>query len=97
MSTYSRPAAKKNKMAIDAYAYRNVAAFINFSCQPNLEMKGVEGTHGDKDFKRVAFFAKKTILVGCELGYTRDVNSGDSGKNRTIPCYCNAAQCKGFV
>eukprot|EP00310_Coccolithus_braarudii_P000647 CAMPEP_0183361710 /NCGR_PEP_ID=MMETSP0164_2-20130417/63480_1 /TAXON_ID=221442 /ORGANISM="Coccolithus pelagicus ssp braarudi, Strain PLY182g" /LENGTH=93 /DNA_ID=CAMNT_0025536377 /DNA_START=15 /DNA_END=294 /DNA_ORIENTATION=- len=68
-------------MAIDAYAYRNVAAFINFSCQPNLEMKGVEGTHGDKDFKRVAFFAKKTILVGCELGYTRDVNSGDSGKN----------------
>eukprot|EP00965_Chrysotila_dentata_P150919 4987299-Pleurochrysis_carterae.AAC.1 len=44
-------------VVIDAYAVRNVAAFINFSCKPNLRKVSVPATHADSKFPRVGFVA----------------------------------------
>ena len=47
---------------IDAYAMRNIAAFINFSCDPNLEMRKIASASGDKALPRVALFAIWALL-----------------------------------
>eukprot|EP00965_Chrysotila_dentata_P198254 6178676-Pleurochrysis_carterae.AAC.3 len=47
------------KVVIDAYTVRNVAAFINFSCAPNLEFTSLTGAHQNGDFPRVGFFARE--------------------------------------
>ena len=49
---------------IDAYSVRNIAAFINFSCRPNLEMQSIEGSHRDRKLPRIAFYAKEDIQAG---------------------------------
>ena len=83
---------------IDAYAIRNVAPFINFSCDPNLEVKRIDSASGDARLPRVGFFAKKDIFVGDELGYRRDASAWSTKqRNASIPCGCGAKTCVGYV
>ena len=74
---------------------RNLAAFINFSCAPNLEMRRVKGAH---QRARVAFYAKRDIGLNEELGYRRDDCASSAGsRNSTIRCLCGAAKRLGGV
>ena len=82
---------------IDAYAVRNLAAFINFGCAPNLEMKRVPGPHGDRRFPRVAFFAKAHIKAGEELTYRRDPSATTCKKWSDIACRCGSANCRKWL
>jgi len=90
--------AKGNQAAvIDAYAVRNLAAFINFGCAPNLEMKRLPGPHGDRRFPRVAFFAKAHIKAGEELTYRRDPSATTCKKWSDIACRCGSANCRKWL
>ena len=83
---------------IDAYAVRNVAAFINFSCDPNLEVKPIAAPSGDKRIRRVAFFAARDIKPQEELGYRRDPNACSSrSRDASIACSCGSSLCHGYV
>ena len=83
---------------IDAYAVRNIAAFINFSCDPNLEMRPIESPSGDRQLPRVGFFAKEDISPGTELGYRRDQNATSKrSRQGALPCLCNSTKCVGTV
>ena len=85
---------------IDAYAVRNIAAFINFSCDPNLDMYRVEGPSGDKSVPRVGFRAIRDIYAGEELGYRRDKNATSERARRKagqLACGCGAKLCVKFV
>jgi len=79
-------------VVIDAYAVRNVAAFINFSCKPNLRKVSVPATHADSKFPRVGFVAIDTIKIGTELSYTRDDQKYIRGGEI---CFCGAKDCQG--
>ena len=78
------------KYCIDAYAVRNIAAFINFSCDPNLEKKGIKCPVRKL---RVAFFTKRNLKPGEELGYLRD--EGD--RKGKLKCNCGSGKCKGML
>ena len=52
------------RFLIDAFAVRNVAAFINFSCDPNLEPRRLDALSGDKSLPRVGFFARREAPWG---------------------------------
>ena len=86
-------------VTIDAYAMRNVAACINFSCDPNLDFYPVGTPHGDRAYPRVGFFARRTINKGDELGYQRDKNSFSmrSKRENGKKCECGAKGCCGWV
>jgi len=86
------------RFLIDAFAVRNVAAFINFSCDPNLEPRRLDALSGDKSLPRVGFFARRDIKTGDELGYRRDPNA-TTRKNRSgsIVCLCGSKNCVGRV
>eukprot|EP00966_Prymnesium_polylepis_P077984 1807760-Prymnesium_polylepis.1 len=86
---------------IDAYAVRNLAAFVNFGCQPNLEMRSVPGLHRDPKLPRVGFFAKQHIPEGRELTYRRDPNANTvrkrAGFANSRTCECGATTCVGYI
>jgi hypothetical protein len=88
----------KDRCYIDAHAVRNLAAFINFGCAPNLEPKGVRSLSGDKRLDRVAFYAKRDIEAGTELTYRRDADAVSKARRSRIVCNCDAgAVCMGFL
>ena len=76
-----------------------VAACINFSCDPNLDFYPVGTPHGDRAYPRVGFFARRTINKGDELGYQRDKNSFSmrSKRENGKKCECGAKGCCGWV
>eukprot|EP00966_Prymnesium_polylepis_P272686 6300071-Prymnesium_polylepis.1 len=85
---------------IDAYAVRNLAPFMNFSCVPNLIVVRVPAAHGDRHYPRVAFMAKRDIKAGEELTYHRDSSATTRGKrNSSMQCHCGAGEgkCAGFI
>ena len=89
-----------NCAVIDAYAVRNLAAFMNFSCDPNLRMVRVPSIHGDRRYPRVGFVAKRDIERLEELTYHRDANATTKNKrNKNFRCYCGAGKerCAGFI
>ena len=87
-----------SNVIIDAYAMRNLAACINFSCDPNLEKRPIWASHGDRRFPRVGFFAKREINQGEELGYRRDENATTvKRRNGATQCRCGAANCSGWI
>ena len=97
---FNVPASRSGASAavIDAYAVRNVAAFINFSCEPNLEVRPIAAPSGDKRMRRVAFFAARDIKAGDELGYRRDPNACSSrSRDASIRCSCGSKLCHGSV
>ena len=87
----------KHRCYIDAHAVRNLAAFINFGCSPNLETRRVRSLSGDRRLARVAFYAKCDIKVGTELTYRRDPNAFSKGSRSEIQCRCGADKCMGFL
>jgi histone-lysine N-methyltransferase SUV39H len=88
----------KDRCYIDAHAVRNLAAFINFGCAPNLEPRGVRSLSGDKRLDRVAFYAKRDIEAGTELTYRRDADAVSKARRSMIECKCGAgAVCMGFL
>lgn len=88
----------KDGCYIDAHAVRNLAAFINFGCAPNLEPRRVRSLSGDKRLDRVAFYAKRDIEAGTELTYRRDADAVSKAKRSMIECKCGAgAVCMGFL
>lgn len=84
-------------VVIDAFAMRNLAACINFSCEPNLELRPVGTAHGDRRIPRVGFFAKRDIKVGDELGYLRDASATGKKSWSNLPCMCGARTCRGWL
>ena len=77
---------------------RNAAAFINFSCSPNLEVRRIAGPSGDARLPRVGFFARVDIRMDEELSYTRDRNStSKKSRDHGVPCACGSDKCMGFV
>ena len=84
------------RFLIDAFAVRNVAAFINFSCSPNLELRYLDHPYGDRRIKRVGFYAKEDIESGTELGYRRNQGCVD-GQMSKIACKCGSEKCRGFL
>ena len=86
-----------SSVIIDAYAVRNLAAFMNFSCQPNLEARPVKAEHGDSRMQKVAFFAKEDIDKGTELTYRRDPSASlKASRARGRKCECGAEKCVGL-
>lgn len=83
---------------IDAFAFRNVAAFMNFSCEPNLTYRSIAAPSGDKRLQRVGFFATRDIARDEELTYRRDVNAISArSRNHIIECRCGSRLCNGYV
>jgi len=95
--TLTAASGKGDNYYIDAHAVRNLAAFINFGCAPNLEVRLVPSLTGDKRLTRVAFFAKRFIERGEELTYLRDPSATSRSKWSEIPCKCGAKPCRGFI
>ena len=72
---------------------RNIAAFINFACDPNLDVRKYASASGDKALPRIAFFARRDISRGEELGYKRDPCANVRQRNKQIACRCGALNC----
>jgi len=90
----------KGDVVIDAYAVRNLAAFINFSCGGdvcNLKAESVKAEHRDRSFPKVAFYATKDIHAGTELTYQRDVGATSRKSRSKVPCECGARGVNGQV
>jgi hypothetical protein len=75
---------------IDAFCVRNVAAFINFRCDPNLYAKPLRATGDDPRWFRVGLFAKRDIKLLEELGYLRDPAATTKSKYSEMECKCGA-------
>ena len=89
-----------SSVIIDAYAVRNLAAFINFSCGGdvcNLKAESVKAEHRDRSFPKVAFYATKDIHAGTELTYQRDVGATSRKSRSKVPCECGARGVNGQV
>ena len=93
-----RTAAREHDVIIDAYTVRNVAAFINFSCEPNLEARPIAAQSGDPRLNRVGFFATRDVVPGEELSYRRDKNAfTKKSREGALRCLCGSAKCIGVV
>ena len=53
-------------VAIPGKAVRNLAAFINFGCVPNLEVRAIQSRSGDRRVPKIGFFAKKSASKGAK-------------------------------
>lgn len=82
--------AGKHGVYIDAFSVRNVAAFINFRCDPNLYAKPIRATGDDPRWFRVGLFAKTDIKLLEELGYLRDPGATTKAKFSEMECKCGA-------
>ena len=85
--------------AIDALHARNVSAFANFGCLPNMRKWPVFVQHWDRRLPHAAFFATKDIPPGEELTYRRDESATSEAKCRVsrVPCLCGHAECRKWV
>ena len=73
---------------------RNLAAFVNFSCDPNLKAQPVVAQDGDRQHRRIAFVSVQDIKPGEELGYRRDVNATTTQSRKAgLDCLCGAPRC----
>ena len=66
---------------------KNIAAFINHSCDPNCEADETDG--------RVWITALRDIEPGEELTY--DYNLYDGEEDDLAPCQCGAKNCRGSL
>uniref|UniRef100_A0A7S2MSG8 Histone-lysine N-methyltransferase n=1 Tax=Haptolina brevifila TaxID=156173 RepID=A0A7S2MSG8_9EUKA len=93
----SAPGTSSEPCYIDAYQIRNLAAFINFGCTPNLEARPMHALSGDRRLPRIGFFAKSDIAQGDELSYRRDLNAFSRRSWSELPCKCGAKECRKFL
>ncbi|KAK6645012.1 hypothetical protein RUM43_001288 [Polyplax serrata] len=98
---------------IDTEYYGNVSRFINHSCNPNLIVCPVWVDCLDPNMPRLAFFARRRIMVNEEIAFDYgsrqdDLNASmesslNEPKNvgkRLIPkikCACNTANCRKWL
>uniref|UniRef100_A0A915C3R8 Histone-lysine N-methyltransferase n=1 Tax=Parascaris univalens TaxID=6257 RepID=A0A915C3R8_PARUN len=91
------------KYVIDAKYYGNEAAFINHSCDPNLDAICVQIERADPSLHRIALFSSRRIARGEELTlnyfcgqqYEKHGNAkkkSDKGRK----CFCGAANCMKY-
>lgn len=66
---------------------KNIAAFINHSCEPNCEADEID--------ERVWIIALRDIEAGEELCY--DYNLYDGEDDDLSPCQCGAKNCRGTL
>jgi SET domain-containing protein len=71
---------------IDGNVERNIARFINHSCEPSCEAELSNG--------RVWIVARRDIASGEELTYNYGYDLVDY---RDHPCRCGAASCVGYI
>lgn len=79
---------------IDAYQVRNLAAFINFGCTPNLEPRAMLSLSGDRRLPRIGFYAKIDINPGQELCYRRDTSAVTARSWSDLECRCGSNMCR---
>jgi hypothetical protein len=87
-------------LSIDALHARNVSAFANFSCSPNMRKSPLYAEHWDRRLPHAAFFATRPIQAGEELTYRRDEAATTSQKRRgawEIACRCGSKDCRKWV
>ncbi|KAK1442342.1 histone-lysine N-methyltransferase suv39h domain containing protein [Babesia gibsoni] len=73
---------------MDSMILGNIARFLNHSCDPNVEVITV--WRGD-DFPCISVYALRYIGAGEALTYCY------GSQYKSIPCLCNANNCKGFI
>uniref|UniRef100_F1KWE6 Histone-lysine N-methyltransferase SUV39H2 n=1 Tax=Ascaris suum TaxID=6253 RepID=F1KWE6_ASCSU len=91
------------KYVIDAKYYGNEAAFINHSCDPNLDAICVQIERADPSLHRIALFSNRRIARGEELTLNyfcgQDYEEHGSGKKKSSKgrqCFCGAANCMKY-
>ncbi|CAD6892510.1 unnamed protein product [Tilletia laevis] len=81
-----------DELVVDATMKGNIARLMNHCCTPNCTAK-ILTVNGEK---RIALFAKSTILPGQELTYDYKFQStGDDADQ--ISCLCGSPQCRKFL
>ncbi|XP_067087415.1 histone-lysine N-methyltransferase EHMT1a [Osmerus mordax] len=78
---------------IDARLFGNIGRFINHLCDPNLLAVRVFTMHQDLRFPRIAFFSRKPILAGEQIGF----DYGDNYwriKGKYYSCHCGSPKCR---
>lgn len=78
---------------IDARLFGNIGRFINHLCDPNLLAVRVFTMHQDLRFPRIAFFSRKPILAGEQIGF----DYGDNFwriKGKYYSCHCCSSKCR---
>ena len=85
--------------AIDALHARNVSAFANFACFPNMRKGPLLGKHWDARLPHAAFFATRNIEAGEELTYRRDDRATSSlrAAHSRVRCLCGDRDCRKWV
>jgi histone-lysine N-methyltransferase SETMAR len=85
--------------AIDALHARNVSAYANFACFPNMRKKPVLGRHWDSRLPSAAFVATRDIAAGEELTYRRDeaATSSSRASASRVRCACGHVECRKWV
>uniref|UniRef100_A0A674B5S8 Euchromatic histone-lysine N-methyltransferase 1a n=1 Tax=Salmo trutta TaxID=8032 RepID=A0A674B5S8_SALTR len=78
---------------IDARLFGNIGRFINHLCEPNLLAVRVFTMHQDLRFPRIAFFSRKPIQSGDQIGF----DYGDhfwKVKSKYYSCQCCSPRCR---
>uniref|UniRef100_A0A8C7UM63 Euchromatic histone-lysine N-methyltransferase 1a n=1 Tax=Oncorhynchus mykiss TaxID=8022 RepID=A0A8C7UM63_ONCMY len=78
---------------IDARLFGNIGRFINHLCEPNLLAVRVFTMHQDLRFPRIAFFSRKPIQSGDQIGF----DYGDhfwKVKSKYYSCQCFSPRCR---
>ena len=85
--------------AIDALHARNVSAFANFACFPNMKKVPRLGCHWDSRLPNAAFVATRDIAAGEELSYRRDESATSSSRRSAsrVRCECGHQDCLKWV
>ncbi|KAJ8379703.1 hypothetical protein SKAU_G00004810 [Synaphobranchus kaupii] len=78
---------------IDARFYGNISRFINHACEPNLIPIRVFTVHQDLRFPHVAFFARRHISAGDELGFDYGDHFWEI-KSKYFSCQCGSLKCR---
>ncbi|KAK0549841.1 histone methyltransferase set1 [Tilletia horrida] len=81
-----------DELVVDATMKGNIARLMNHCCTPNCTAK-ILTVNGEK---RIALFAKSTILKGQELTYDYKFQSSGEDADQ-ISCLCGSANCRKFL
>ena len=90
---------RNSGFAIDALHARNVSAFANFACFPNMRKGPMLAKHWDARLPHAAFIATRNIAAGEELTYRRDDSATSSQRAAAsrVRCLCGAWDCRKWV
>ncbi|XP_034027154.1 histone-lysine N-methyltransferase EHMT1-like [Thalassophryne amazonica] len=78
---------------IDSRLFGNIGRFINHFCEPNLMAVRVFTMHQDLRFPRIAFFSRKPIKAGDQIGFDYGDNFWNV-KRKYFSCQCGSSKCR---